>query len=171
MTEGGGSRVQGGRERGDAIADEKNLIANLEHLSIVQSDDQGSNPRSSKLQASESNGGETAGNSQKSTPVKKNKKKGSPGAKAAKVVYVVVCGKKPGVYTSWLEAAKSVTGFSTSIYKGYTTEADAYSAYRRAVARGAVSSEPLTAGRTISRTSGTCTDIVICLPHNHVCRS
>ncbi|OCH86825.1 hypothetical protein OBBRIDRAFT_837855 [Obba rivulosa] len=78
------------------------------------------------------------------------RQQGFPAEKIGKVAYAVICGRVPGVYTSWLATSRNVNGFSSSVYKGYTTEEDANDAYQRAVMRGAVYSKPLNKVRNIS---------------------
>ncbi|EMD31074.1 hypothetical protein CERSUDRAFT_127617 [Gelatoporia subvermispora B] len=76
--------------------------------------------------------------------------------KAAKKdrVYAVTCGRVPGVYSSWGRAGAQVTGFPGNILKGYATEEEARRAFERAVARGAVYSEPFKRARSIIKAEG-----------------
>lgn len=43
----------------------------------------------------------------------------------AKKFYAVRNGRVPGIYTSWEDCQKQVTGFSGAVFKGFSTEADA----------------------------------------------
>lgn len=44
--------------------------------------------------------------------------------------YVVISGRKPGVYASWGECSEQVKGYRNAIYRSYKTEEDAKQAFR-----------------------------------------
>jgi ribonuclease HI len=46
-----------------------------------------------------------------------------------KVAYVVIKGRKPGIYKTWAECQKQVAGFSGAVFKGYETMDEAEAAY------------------------------------------
>lgn len=50
-------------------------------------------------------------------------------AKSKKKFYVVWVGARPGIYTTWEECQKQVTGFKDSKYKSYPTKAEAELAF------------------------------------------
>jgi len=45
-----------------------------------------------------------------------------------KIVYVVICGRQPGFYKTWVECSNQVLGYSCAVYKGFNsyTEAKEY---------------------------------------------
>ena len=43
-----------------------------------------------------------------------------------KTHYVVKKGRKPGIYREWEEAKQQVNGYKGAVYKGFTSEAEAY---------------------------------------------
>jgi caulimovirus viroplasmin len=45
---------------------------------------------------------------------------------SVKKFYAVAKGKVPGIYTTWLETEKQVTGFSGAVYKSFTSYIEAY---------------------------------------------
>ncbi|KAI0067059.1 hypothetical protein BV25DRAFT_1835384 [Artomyces pyxidatus] len=53
-------------------------------------------------------------------------------SKSNKEFYVVLVGKKTGIFKSWFETAPLVLGYSGAIYKGYDTEAEAREVWARA---------------------------------------
>jgi ATP-dependent Zn protease len=44
--------------------------------------------------------------------------------------YVVINGRKPGVYTTWTECEEQVKGYSNAIYRSYRTKEEAYKIYQ-----------------------------------------
>lgn len=44
--------------------------------------------------------------------------------------YVVINGRKPGVYTTWAECQAQVSGYSNAVYRSYATEEEAQQAFR-----------------------------------------
>lgn len=44
--------------------------------------------------------------------------------------YVVINGRKPGIYTTWAECAKQVKGYGNAVYRSYETEEDAKEAFQ-----------------------------------------
>ncbi|MCR4781431.1 MAG: ribonuclease H family protein [Lachnospiraceae bacterium] len=57
-----------------------------------------------------------------------------------KVAYVVLKGRKPGIYKTWSDCQAQVKGFSGAVFKGYESMAEAEEAFRNG-ASGSTSSE------------------------------
>lgn len=44
---------------------------------------------------------------------------------AKKRYYAVKVGRTPGIYATWAEAQKQITGYPNAVFKGFATEAEA----------------------------------------------
>jgi hypothetical protein len=62
--------------------------------------------------------------------------------KKPRVAYVVVRGRKPGIYYSWSECNAQVSGFSGNSYMGYNNEGDAEKAWEEYLLNNPLTLQP-----------------------------